>query len=112
MEGDQARSEQAGLGEGWGQGGPSCLVGVGNEAQELGPGAQKPPPFHSSSQIILEAGQRVSLGPLFPVHEQGAVSLPTNPPWSPSRPEYDSSGGWWEGAWEHQWGLQAAVWFP
>lgn len=89
--------------EDWGRRGPSCLVGVGNEAQGLDPEAQKPLPFYFSSQIILEAGQRVPWAPL-PRREPGpclAAPHPTVSPGSPCWPEHASSGGG-KGVWEHQ----------
>lgn len=54
LEGDWVTREQGRLGTR-----RPLLVGVGNEAQGLGPEAQKPLPFNFSSQIILEAEQRV-----------------------------------------------------
>lgn len=43
--GERGVSRPVGRAGDWGQGGPSCLVGVGSEAQGLGPEAQKTLPF-------------------------------------------------------------------
>ena len=77
--------EVAGLGGAWRQGSPSCLGGRRNETPGAGPRGTKASSLQLSSQIILEAGQRLPWGP-FPVHKQGlygAAPHPTDPPWSP-----------------------------
>lgn len=43
---ERGASRPVGRAGDWGQGGPSCLVGVGSEAQGLGPEAQKTLPFN------------------------------------------------------------------
>lgn len=94
----------------------------GERGLGAGPRGTKDFPLQLLSQIILEAGQRVPRGPLPSIYA-GALfsSLPaptpapnfTSPPWSPRwpGPSLVPPGGRDE-AWERQWGLQAAVWFP